>query len=382
MLQPLGGSQVLNYVIGLSDEYSFWLVSLEKIEDIQNTQAVNTLKRRLLEKNIVWHPLAYLSGGKHYLKNFNKLYSQAKNYIKNEDINFIHCRSYMPALIAWILKKRGKEINYLFDTRGFWFDEKADVGLWKRNGLSFRMAKLVEKTLYKNAASIVMLSEKSVELINNGELFNGSGKLKNVHFIPTCTDLECFSPNYKKANNPIKIGYVGTAMGWYNFEKTAELLKLIKKEVNFELEIYNGGQHEFIKTTLAKHGFNEGDYTLEKVGFNEIPAKIRELDLSIFFIHPYFSKSASAATKFGELMASGVPILTNKDVGDHEFFINEYGTGKILDIEELNTYNYTEIINSLNTYKTQQHCRLLAEGVFSLHKGIESYNSIYKIILE
>jgi glycosyltransferase involved in cell wall biosynthesis len=208
-------------------------------------------------------------------------------------------------------------------------------------------------------------------------LFKGSHKLKNVHFIPTCTNLERFSPKYNKLNIPIKIGYIGTAIGWYNFEKTAELLKLIKKEVDYELVIYNGGQHEFIIATLSKYGISKKEYILKKINFNEIPEKIRELDLSVFFIHPFFSKNASAATKFGELMASGVPILTNKDVGDHEYFIKHYRTGKILEKNKLNSYNYSAIIDSLTTKEIPVNCRKLAEEVFSLENGLNNYRKIY-----
>jgi glycosyltransferase involved in cell wall biosynthesis len=104
---------------------------------------------------------------------------------------------------------------------------------------------------------------------------------------------------------------------------------------------------------------------------------MRNIDISIFFIHPFYSKNASAATKFGELMASGIPILTNKNVGDHEYFINEYKTGEILDTERLGDYNYEVIINSLVNKQIQKNCRNLAEEVFSLQKGVLEYKKIY-----
>jgi glycosyltransferase involved in cell wall biosynthesis len=382
MLEALGASQVLNYIKGLSDEFSFWLVSLEKITNLENEKDVAELRKSLSVLGITWEPIPYWPGGSNYFRNFKNVYSASKRFMETENIKFLHCRSYMPATIAWLLKKSGKKMDYLFDTRGFWFDEKADVGVWKRNGIPYRMAKKLEKTLYQNASAIVMLSKKSLELINKGELFKGSHKLKNIHFIPTCTNLERFSPNYNKLNDPIKIGYVGTAVGWYNFEKTAELLKLIKKEVNYELEIYNGGQHEFIRATLTKYGINKKDYILKKIDFNEIPEKMRNFDISIFFIHPFYSKNASAATKFGELMASGVPILTNKDVGDHEYFIDHYRTGKILDTEKLSEYHYGMILNSLINKENQKNCRHLAEDVFSLQRGVDDYKNIYRLLLK
>lgn len=378
ILEPLGSSQVLNYIKELSKEFSFWLITLEKREDLQNEEEVRQLKKSLTKKGINWFPLVYMPGAINYLRNFKNVFSISRSLIKSKKIKFLHCRSYMPATIAYFIKKLGYPIDYIFDTRGFWFDEKADVGEWSRNRFTYKLSKRFEKSLYTNAFSIVMLSRKSVKLIRNGSFFKGSESIKNVFFIPTCTDLKKFKPNYEKENKPIKIGYIGTATGWYNFEKTAKLLRLIKEEIDFELEIYNGGQHELIRNTLSTYGFNKQDYKLQKVKFSEIPSLMKNFDISIFFIHPFYSKNASAATKFGELMASGVPILTNNNVGDHEFFINEYNTGKILDTEKLNSYNFKALLVSLINKQIQKNCRNLAEEVFSLQKGVVEYTRIYE----
>lgn len=378
ILEPLGSSQVLNYIKELSKDFSFWLITLEKIDDLKDDKEILHVKDSLFKAGITWHYLPYKPGSINYFKNLKNVFLLSRSIIKYNNIKFIHCRSYMPTVVAYTLKKLGYQVDYLFDTRGFWFDEKADVGDWNRNKLIYKLSKSFEKSLYRNAYSIVMLSSKSVGLIRNGFFFKGSESLENVYFIPTCTDLDKFKPNYEKENYPIKIGYVGTAIGWYNFEKTAKLLQLIKYKLDFELVIYNGGQHDFIKKTLLAYGFNEEDYSLQKVKFSEIPSRMRNFDISIFFIHPFYSKNASAATKFGELMASGVPILTNKNVGDHEYFINEYKTGEILDTERLGDYNYELIINSLINKQIQKNCRNLAEEVFSLQKGVKEYTKIYE----
>lgn len=81
-------------------------------------------------------------------------------------------------------------------------------------------------------------------------------------------------------------------------------------------------------------------------------------------------------------MASGVPILTNKNVGDHQYFVEHYGTGKILDINKLNTYNYTKIIMDLKSSIVVSNCRKLADDVFSLYKGVGSYSKLYKEFFE
>lgn len=381
MLEPLGASQVLNYLKGLSSNYRFVLISFEKADDFKDTQLVRSLQDELMQYNIQWKPLEYKFGQRHYVSNLFKMYRQVRFCLKQSKIEFIHCRSYMAAILVRFIKKKDSKIKYLFDTRGFWFDEKADIGTWNRRGIIFKTAKRLEKSLYRKASAVVMLSQKSIDIIKNDQLFKGSSQIDNVYFIPTCTDLKKFVPNLENKNPKLKIGYIGSVGGWYNFEKTAELLKYIKKELDYDLEIYNGTQHKFINSILNEYGFSNDDYTLQKIAFEHIPQKMKNLDISVFFIHPYFSKNASAATKFGELMACGVPVLTNKNVGDHEYFVNDNDVGKLLDIEKLEEYDYKKIIASLTTLQVRINCRKLAESTFSLEGGIKRYMEIYENII-
>lgn len=383
MMEPLGSSQVLNYLYGLSSDYRFFLISLEKKEDYIDIQKKEQLKVKLQERNIEWHPLLYKSGAKGYLTNFYKTYRLAKTLYQKENISLVHCRSYMPASITYCIQRINKKLKYIFDTRGFWFDERADVGEWSRKGFLYKAAKKFERKLYLSSTHIVMLSHNGKHTILNNELFSGGDKLVNdITVIPTCVDLDRF--NIKDREIPqekITIGYVGTAIGWYNFSKTAELLAIIKEKIKYNLLILNAGQHEYITNELNKVDINREEYDLMKVNFEEMPKKIQEIDVSLFFIHPFFSKRASAATKLGELFASGIPVITNNGVGDHEYYINNYSIGKIVEVNELGDYNFEQILKELSSSECKMRCREVAEKYFSLSKGVDNYKIIYNKIL-
>ena len=57
-------------------------------------------------------------------------------------------------------------------------------------------------------------------------------ELKNISVIPTCVDLDAFRSGFNHPVGPIKIAYVGTVVGWYDFEKTAKVLSLIGEELD------------------------------------------------------------------------------------------------------------------------------------------------------
>lgn len=379
MLESLGASQVLSYLYELSNEYEYYLVSLEKSADFYDQEKIQKLKTKLDQFSIHWFPIEYKNGAINYLGNFYRTYKISKKIVKDDKVDFLHVRSYLPALIALFIKKQ-TNVSYLFDTRGFWFDEKVDTKRWTRNGIIFKFSKKIEKLLFTNAKASVLLSKRGIEIIKENKLFKGGNMLNSLYMIPTCTNLNSFVLSEKIKKEKLTIGYVGTVSGWYDFESTAKVLNEFKKqEIAFHLKIFNKKDESFIKEVLTKYGFKFNEFEIESVPFDDMPKRMQEIDLSLFFIKPLFSKQASAATKLGELMASGIPVITNGNVGDHQYFIEKFNVGKIIDLDNISEYNFKSIIEELNQNEIKTNCRNLAEEVFSLEKGVEEYRKIYKL---
>lgn len=377
MNEALGASQVLSYLYKLSDEYEYHLASLEKPKNFADRQKMNALQNTLQSKNIFWYPVEYKTDRTGKLFNFFRLLNTSKKIVRQNNIKFAHARSYFPAMIAYLLG-----LKYLFDTRGFAFDERADVGAIKRNGFIFKFLKKIEKRLYKNASGVNKLSYEGKRTIEENELFEDGNQIKNITVIPTCTDTDRFVFHHRTYDNPVKIGYVGTAVGWYDFDKTAETLSVIAKQTDFRFIVFNGEHHDFIKEKLKEYGIPLDKVFIESVSFADMPERLKEIEIALFYIHPYFSKKASAATKLGEFFASGIPVLTNAGVGDHEKLITESGAGKILDFEKINQYDFPSILQSLLNKETSENCRLVAENYFSLEKGVADYKVLYQQIFK
>lgn len=375
MNEALGASQVLSYLYPLSDEYEYHLVSLEKPKDINNPHKMEALHQSLQSKNIFWYPVEYKTDKLGKIFNFFRLFRSSKKIVRQHQIKFAHARSYFPALIANLLG-----LTYLFDTRGFAFDERADVGSVNRKSVVFSALKKIEKKLYRDAAGVNKLSHEGKRTIESNELFQGGEDIKPITVIPTCTDTERFMFHERTYEGPVKIGYVGTATGWYDFDKTLVTLAAIGQYVDYRFIVFNGGQHDFIKEKLTEYHIPLEKITLESVSFEDMPCRLKEMEVALFYIHPYFSKRASAATKLGEFLASGIPVLTNAGVGDHEKLITESGAGQILDFEKLDSYDFKEIFQKLRTKETSKKCRAVAEDYFSLEKGVEAYKELYKEI--
>lgn len=375
MHEPLGASQVLSYLYKLSSDYEYHLISLEKPHDFADINKMQTLQKKLIEKGIVWHPMEYKIDKIGKIGNFARLLQLTRKTANHNSIRFAHCRGYFPAFAASLVG-----LTYLFDTRGFAFDESADVKSFSRKSLLFKSLKRIEKRLYQKAAGINKLSHEGKRTIVENELFENGDQIKNITVIPTCVDLDRFQFIERNCEGIVKIGYVGTAIGWYDFERTLRVLVEIGKQLHYQLTIFNGEQHEYIQSKLKEFNIPSDKVILEKVAFQDMPSRLADFEVALFYIHPFFSKRASAATKLGELFATGIPVITNAGVGDHEYYITQFKTGEIIDFDEPEKYDFVEMMAKLRTAETADRCRNLAEECFSIDKAIVDYKKLYREI--
>jgi hypothetical protein len=131
MTDPLGQSQVIPYLQGLSASgHRVWLLSFEKPERYElGKMEIETL---LKNAEITWLPQTYTSKPPvlSTLKDIRTMRKVAFETIAMEQIEVVHCRSYISALIGQAAKKKFGT-RFIFDMRGFWADERVDGGLWK-----------------------------------------------------------------------------------------------------------------------------------------------------------------------------------------------------------------------------------------------------------
>jgi len=386
MLEPLGQSQVLAYLKKLAKFNKLYLISFEKSNDLKNTSELLRLKKEVSDLGIRWHTLRYHKWPSSLATAYDIICAITIGLIlvKRYNINIIHARSYVPALVAVIIKSF-TGIKYLFDMRGFWADEKVDGGLWKSNSILFKITKRLEKLFILSADHVVTLTNAAV-----GEMQKFS-YLKEysppITVIPTCVDLTRFKPFVNKegysTTREFVLGYVGSVGTYYMFDEVIycfNKLQLIRPNIRFL--ILNRGQHCYIRERLSAAGVPENKVEIISVNHNEIPNHIGRMDAGIFFIKPVFSKQASAPTKLAEFLGCGIPCLSNSGVGDMSnlFEGEEVGVAiKSFNMEtlSLDLKNFLTLVENPNTSSL---CIDVARRYFSLDIGVERYKNIYEIL--
>ena len=152
-LEPLGQSQILPYLRGLASLGAVTtLISFEKHSDIEDINQVKAVQAELAAHEIRWIPLIYHKRPTLLATSFDLLVGlvRAGAVVRKDRVQVIHARSYVAALIAWILN-RLLGVRFIFDMRGFWADERVDGGLWPSGHTCLSLLRRHPQTRYWRA---------------------------------------------------------------------------------------------------------------------------------------------------------------------------------------------------------------------------------------
>lgn len=385
LLEPLGKSQVLAYQEKLSKDFEIIILSYEKPSDLINHKLVSSVKNRISKTSLKWIARKYHKSPS-ILATFYDLFIGSIHclfLIWRYKIKIVHARSYPPSLIALFCKKIFGT-KFIFDMRGFWADERVDGDIWKKDDFIYKIAKSLEKSFILHADHIVSLTNAAVKEINRFSYTNE--KSLSFSIIPTCVDLVKFSERENSQSpNEFTLGYLGTVGTWYLFDETVKAFKYCL-EINpiSKILIINKNEHQFIKEVLKKNNIPLSSAEIISADHDDIPKILHRMSGAVFFLKPYFSKQAAAPTKLGELLASGIPSLTNEGVGDMAKILRDTNTG--ITIENFSDFSIKNGVIDLMELVQQKdiimRCRKAGESNFSLNDGIEKYKNIYKNLLK
>ena len=396
MTDPLGQSQVIPYLQGLSKNgFQLFILSCEKQSAfLQNETAV---KKMLAGYNIQWVPIDYTKKPPvlSTIKDIIKLKKKAKQIHRLYDIDMVHTRPGIPALVGlWMKQTLG--IKFLHDIREFYAESRVDGGMWNMNNSLYKMVYryFIKKEKEQVAVSdgIVCLTYAAEKIIRQLPEYKSSIPLA---VIPCSADMDLFDPSTitaaqkQQLQNELNIGekdliisYLGSIGGWY---MTSEMLRFCKRLSNkipqARFLFISPHLHDVIASEAAKYGL-PADKLIVKYGNRaEVPALLSLSNYSIFFIKPCYSKLSSSPTKHGEIMAMGIPVITNSGVGDVKEIVNKYHGGYVLD--DFTDKAFDAVVDSILGKKIfdADEIRNGAIEFYSLEKAVEQYTVIYRKIL-
>jgi len=394
MTDQLGQSQVIPYLIGLSDKgFSIYLLSFEKKQFfVSQGKEVNEL---LKSNNINWIPKIYTAKPKiiSTIYDIIKILFIARQLHKKYNFDLVHCRSYIASFGGVALKK--KKVKFIFDMRGFWADERVDGKIWNTKNILFKAIynffKKKEKTYLNKADYIISLTHAGKKIINDNTNLGYNDK---IEVIPCCADLELFnSENITliqrktiKEKMGIKdddfvLSYLGSVGTWYMLPEMMLFYKcLLEYKSEAKFLFITRDDPSVIYREAEKLNLNKSLIIIKEAKRNEVPLFLSLSNFSLFFILPVFSKKASSPTKFGEIMGMGIPVVCNSGIGDTDMFMKDENLGVMIDGFSIDEMKKAAEIITTKKYNPEI-IKNTAKKFFSLETGIDLYESVYRKLI-
>jgi glycosyltransferase involved in cell wall biosynthesis len=396
MTDPLGQSQVLPYLLGLSKHgYKIFLISSEKEQAFAQNKTI--VEELIKNSGITWVPLNYTKKPPvlSTMIDIYKIKKAAKKIHQQYKLDMVHTRPGVPALIGmWMKKKFG--IKFLNDIRDFYADSRVDGKMWDlKNPLYntvYKYFKRKEDEQIEINDGIVCLTAAAEKVVRALPQFKRDTPLE---VIPCSADLQLFNrSNISEQQtagiknelgiqpSDVIIAYLGSVGGLYLTEEMMHFCKTVSTKIPAAKFLFiSPNRHEEIAAAAASYGIDKNKLIIKKAARKEVPLFLSVSHFSVFFIKPCFSRKAQSPTKHGEIMAMGIPVITNYGIGDVEEIIQQYNSGIV--IKGFNEEEYEVVAERISSGYSfdPKMIRQGAENFYDLSSAIKKYKRIYESIL-
>lgn len=395
MTDPLGQSQVLPYLCGLTKEgYRFTILSFEKKDRYEKGK--QTILDITKAAGIQWVPLSFTSRPPIVSKFYDAIRMRRMAFRLHREHRFdmVHCRSYIAADLGLKLKRK-TGTKFFFDMRGFWADEKKDAGTWNQDRFIFRQVykyyKKKEKEFIREADHIISLTEAGRRELETWPSYDPAVPLS---VIPCCADMNHFTliaPGEREKGrallglpeNSLVLSYLGSVGAWYMLDEMLRLFAaMLQRYPDARMLFITHSPREMILSRLPAFGLNPEQLLIREASRSEVPLFTKASDINVSFIKPVYSKLSSSPTKLGEVLAMGLPVIVNSGVGDVESIVKKADAGFVM--HAFSQEEYQQAVDAVPDLlkKDPALIRENIRSVYSLEEGIRAYSSAYQRCFE
>ncbi len=381
-LDPLGQSQVLPYMLGLSGSgQRLTLLSFEKPAALADPARVARVEAACRAANIRWVPLTY----HRWPPVVSTLWDMVRGFwtgwrlIRQERIQVIHARSYVPACLGTLLKQ-ATGARMIFDMRELWVDGRVDGGSWRRGGWLHRIGKRCERWCLCNADGVVSLTETGKRIVEGFPYWRADAA--PIAVIPTCVDTARFQAPARTVSGrtaPV-IVYLGSVGTWYRLDAMADCYRAAAAQWPGSRFLIVTPHADAARAVCLARGLRPEQFDIRSLPHEDVPQGLEAADIALYFITPSYAKQSSCPTKLGESLAAGLPIMTNAGIGDQDALIRAHRVGVV--VEELTPAAYARAWTEMAALLAEgdalhARCREVAERELGLGRALRAYTDMY-----
>ncbi len=210
-----------------------------------------------------------------------------------------------------------RRLPFVFEVRDLWPEAAIQMGALKRGSFIARVAKRVERFLYRHASAVIALSPGMV----TGVLADG-GDPERTHMVPNSCDLELFAPGPKDPElverfgleGKFVVGYAG-AIGPSNAleDSVPQAARILKERGRDDIVFLIAGDGKSLPQ-IERMRDERGLDNLDLIGplpKKEIPRLLRSADMLMTLFKDVEILYTNSPNKLFDGIATGKPMLVN-----------------------------------------------------------------------
>jgi PEP-CTERM/exosortase A-associated glycosyltransferase len=300
--------------------------------------------------------------------------------------DILHAHS--PALngLAALNVSKKYNIPLVYECRAFWEDAAVDHGTTQEGSLRYRLTKMLETYIFKNANAVTTICEG----LRKDIICRGVSADK-ITVIPNAVDIEKFtfgeqpSPALLEKLNLVDQTVLGFIGSFYAYEGLLLLLdalpEIIQHNPSVRLLLVGGGpQDKQIRSKVAAMGLQDSVVLTGRVPHDQVQQYYNLVDV---FVYPRLSMRLTdlvTPLKPLEAMAQG-RVLIASDVGGHHELIQDKVTGYLFKAGDrtslAETVSYA-INDRANWDKLRLAGRQYVEGERNWSVSVNLYKAVYE----
>jgi glycosyltransferase involved in cell wall biosynthesis len=382
--EPIGMSGPIPTVIELAAHHGeeVFLVTFDKPDHFADEARRRLVEERLSAQGIRWKNLGYTK----WPPNLSTLFDGARGvvfcawWVARYDIPVVHARTFVGSAIGAVLRTC-LPIRLVGHPDGFWPDERVDNGVWKRDATAHRWALAIERFVYRRSDQIIVLSTRARE-----RLLGDPDIVAPITVVHTSVDIGRF-PVQDRApvvDRPLRLLYLGSLQGRYLGPQIFRFLRVaLQIDPLTRCRVLTLVDREIVHRYMAEAGLDVTTVELSSAQPVDVPGLIAQNDAGIFMLQEALSNIATSATKVGEYLACGLPVVLTPRCGDLDQIVAETRTGVVIARHDDDAYAeaFQALRELLRDPDLARRCRAVAEETMGLRATATAQARVHRAAL-
>ena len=266
-----------------------------------------------------------------------------RSEIRRLNIDVVMPRTTLPALAAMLAcGSRRDAPAFLLDADGLPYDERVEFGGWNASGVAYRLLRDLEAQSVRRADKVMVRSRFAAEVLAAragpgvpARKFRVVGNGRDPRLFRTLPASERAVVR-ERLGIPVDaplVAYAGSIGEQYYPKEMARFFEALSEHREDARFLVLTGNVE-AATELFKPGLRpslEGRISVFRASPAEVPELLGASDLALSFRVPGYSMKAVFPVKTGEYLLSGLPLVTNRGIGDLDETLGSSEAVRILD---------------------------------------------------